>query len=480
MKQTRYRYHHAVRQVKKRAGEIQAKHLLEASESGSMELLKEMKRVKGGKKTVLDLPENVAGASGEVNIVEKFRDFYEGVYNSSESNEAVDEIKSKIRSVLSSGQGAEDSLVEINKVCGDVVKLAACRMKPKKGDVSESFTSDAVLNAPDILFNSLAAVFRSWLVHGTVTRSLLACAFLPLLKNSLKNPADVKSYRAIAGSSLILKLFDQVVLLLWGHLLQSDPLQFGYKAKYSTTQCSWFVMETASFFIRRKTPVIVTLLDCTMAFDKCRFDVLFQKLLARNLPPVVIRVLIYVYQEQYAWVKWGKEKSQMFGIQNGTRQGSVLSPALFSVYMDELLLRLRRSGVGCHVGGVYAGAVGYADDLLLLAPSRSGAQIMLEICEKYAKETNLEFSTHPDADKSKTKCIFMTGHLKASKPVNLQLYGVDLPFVKSANHLGHQLSENYTMDQEIRSCRAGFIGDSSDVREMFSFAQPNQILPKFQ
>ena len=94
MKQTRYRYHHAVRQVKKRAGEIQAKHLLEASESGSMELLKEMKRIKGGKKTVLDLPENVAGASGEVNIVEKFRDFYEGVYNSSASSEAVYEIKS--------------------------------------------------------------------------------------------------------------------------------------------------------------------------------------------------------------------------------------------------------------------------------------------------------------------------------------------------------------------------------------------------
>ena len=126
------------------------------------------------------------------------------------------------------------------------MKQAACKIKPNKGDVSESYTSDAILNAPDVLFELLAGVFRSWLVHGTVTLSLLACAFLPLLKNSLKNPADVKSYRAIAGSSLILKLFDQVVLLLWGDLLQSDPLQFGYKAGYSTTQCSWFVMETLS------------------------------------------------------------------------------------------------------------------------------------------------------------------------------------------------------------------------------------------
>ena len=72
MKQTRYRYHHAVKQVKKRAGEIQARNLLKASETDSMELLAEMKRIKGGNKTVLDLPENVAGASGEKNIVEMF------------------------------------------------------------------------------------------------------------------------------------------------------------------------------------------------------------------------------------------------------------------------------------------------------------------------------------------------------------------------------------------------------------------------
>ena len=476
MKKTRYRYHHGVRLVKKKAGSIKAKNLLEASETGSIELLKEMKRIKGGKKTKLDLPESVAGACGEKNIVEKFREFYEEVYNSSESNVALEVIKNKINELLIEANSVGDTSGELIKLTGDIVKQAACKMKPNKGDVSEGYTSNALLNGPDILFELLAAVFQSWLIHGTVTLSLLACAFLPLLKNSLKNPADVSSYRAIAGSSLILKLFDQVVLILWGHLLQSDPLQFGYKTGYSTTQCSWFVMETASYFIRKKTPVIVTLLDCTMAFDKCRFDVLFEKLLERKLPPIVLRVLLYVYQEQYAWVKWGNEKSRRFRIQNGTRQGSVLSPSLFSVYMDELLSWLRKSGVGCHVGGVFAGAVGYADDLLLLAPSRSAMVKMLKLCEKYALETNLHFSTHPDPDKSKSKCIYMTGHMKVRKPVNVQLYGVDLPFVKTASHLGHQLSEACTMDQDIRCRKAEFIGNTTDVREMFSFAQPNQII----
>ena len=55
-------------------------------------------------------------------------------------------------------------------------------------------------------------------------------------------------------------------------------------------------------------------------------------------------------------MKWGKAKSKQFKIVNGTRQGSVLSPALFSLYMDELLVELRKLGVGCHIGGVFYGA----------------------------------------------------------------------------------------------------------------------------
>ena len=90
---------------------------------------------------------------------------------------------------------AGDSSQELDKLSGYIVKQAACKLKPKKVYVSEGCTSDALLNGPDVLFSLLAAVSRFWLEHGTVTSSLLACAFLPLLTNSLKNPADVSFYR---------------------------------------------------------------------------------------------------------------------------------------------------------------------------------------------------------------------------------------------------------------------------------------------
>ena len=81
----------------------------------------------------------------------------------------------------------------------------------------------------------------------------------------------------------------------------------------------------------------------------------------------------------------------------------MLSPAFFSLYMDDLLQQLRNLGVGCHIAGVFFGALMYADDLVLLA--RGALQEMLTLCEKYAEKHNLVFSTDPNPDKSKTNCL---------------------------------------------------------------------------
>ena len=109
---------------------------------------------------------------------------------------------------------------------GKVVKEASKRLLGNKGDVTGSYNSHMIKNCPDLFYDMLEAVFRSWLTHGTVTKSFLACAFLPLVKG-LKDPSLTASYRAVAGSSVILKLSDYVILTVWGDLLQSDTLKFG-------------------------------------------------------------------------------------------------------------------------------------------------------------------------------------------------------------------------------------------------------------
>ena len=398
-------------------------------------------------------------AVGEQGISELFRESYQSLYNSVPSGGELD----KLLKTLHVDQ--TQSSYEIEKVTGFVVKEAVSKIKPLKGDISGSFVSDALKHAPDKFFHQLAISYRSWLYHGTVTRSMLACSFLPIIKSSLKNPADPGSYRAIAGSSLILKVFEMVVLLLWGNLLSSDSLQFGYKAKTSTTQCTWLVSEVVQLMQRNGINPIVTVLDCSKAFDKCKFSTLFQRLAEKGLPTSVIRVLIYVYTNQYGWVRWGSSRSDIMTLTNGTRQGAILSPYFWAVYMDPLLSRLRELGLGAHVSGIFVGVVCYADDVLLIAPTRNAMQRMLLEIENFAAAANIDFSTDPLPSKSKSKCIFVTGNKRhLERPAPLFLCGRELPYVKQADHLGNIITDQGSMEQDAATKRASFIQSAVNLQ----------------
>ena len=90
---------------------------------------------------------------------------------------------------------------------------------------------------------------------------------------------------------------------------------------------------------------------------------------------------------------------------------------------------------------------------------------------------NLVFSTDPNPVKSKSKCIFMCGSVRnVQYPAALQLYGVDLPWVQTATHLGHELHQLCNMDYDVKTKRAQFIANSTDIRDIFQFANPDQIL----
>ena len=128
---------------------------------------------------------------------------------------------------------------------------------------------------------------------------------------------------------------------------------------------------------------IVTVLDCTKAFDLCKFSTLFERVLAKGVPPVVVRCLAFMYMQQHAWVKWGEARSDTFSISNGTRQGAILSPAFWSVYCDPMIEELRKFGVGAHVEGVFMGVVCYADDVLLIAPHKKGYGAYAEGCRRF-------------------------------------------------------------------------------------------------
>ena len=95
-------------------------------------------------------------------------------------------------------------------------------------------------------------------------------------------------------------------------------------------------------------------------------------LLARNVCPKIVKLLYYMYTHQKCHVRWNNEHSDSFSVSNGVKQGSVISPLLFSIYIDNLFSNLKHLGLGYHVGLTYAGAFGYVDDIALVSPSICG------------------------------------------------------------------------------------------------------------
>ena len=73
----------------------------------------------------------------------------------------------------------------------------------------------------------------------------------------------------------------------------------------------------------------------------------------------------------------------------GVRQGGVLSPDLYSIYVDELLEKLEKTNRGCHYHGIFAAALFYADDMAVLAPSVKGLEILLKLCGEFCAEWDI-------------------------------------------------------------------------------------------
>ena len=144
------------------------------------------------------------------------------------------------------------------------------------------------------------------------------------------------------------------------------------------------MMETISYYNANGSNVYALMLDASKAFDRVNYCKLFRVLLKRKVSPLTLRLMLYMYTKQKLQVRWGSSMSSQFTACNGVKQGAILSPILFSIYMDGLFEQLGKSGVGCHMGNHYKGCIGYADDITLLTPARSGLKVLIDICEKYA------------------------------------------------------------------------------------------------
>ena len=107
-------------------------------------------------------------------------------------------------------------------------------------------------------------------------------------------------------------------------------------------------------------------------------------------------------------------------------------PSFWAVYGDPMIKNMQKLGVGAHVADIFMGVVYYAGDVVLIAPSHQAMEQMLQVVEKFAADSNVQFSTDSNPAQSKSKCILVVGRMPGMvKAVPLKLCERDLPWVAS-------------------------------------------------
>ena len=174
--------------------------------------------------------------------------------------------------------------------------------------------------------------------------------------------------------------------------MQTSSNQFGFKPKHSTDMSVFLYKQTVSSNVNQNTLVFSAFIDATKAFDKINYQMLFKKLVLRGVPTYFVRLLWYWYKSQSMQVSWGGQMSSSFSVFNGVPQGGVLSPFLFSVYIDDLSRLLNNVRAGCYVGNSCINHIFFADDICLMSPSSAGLQDLINVCSAYAKVNDIVFN----------------------------------------------------------------------------------------
>ena len=456
------RYKYAVRRVRRRQDQIKRTKLAESLlKDPNRGFWSEVHRHFGNSKaTPSPVVDSVTGSD---NIANLFANSFKQLYNSTDSS-AAEELLDNLNSALTSAE------IEHISISPDTIHEAIGKLRHGKigGD---TLASDHILNAPASLHQFLARLFTTLLRHGFMPTALRDATIQPIPKGS-KDPSHSANYRGIALASSLSKVLEWSILITWNEFFITSDLQFGFKSGFSTTLCTGVMKSVINRYLNKGSKVYACLIDASKAFDTVDHGILFSKLLERRMPKPIVRLLLQWYKSQKLCVRWLGKSSDHFEVSNGVRQGGVLSPILFTIYLDGLLDSLRTSGRGCYWEDHFSGAFCYADDLTILAPSPDALRKMLALCEQYAQAHGIQFN----ADKTQLICFRRTA---GSDHTRFSLCGHCLPMVDSVVHLGNTLQYDLSDKLDIHLKSMAFIRQANSVLFRFKGCNPETKMKLF-
>ena len=296
----------------------------------------------------------------------------------------------------------------------------------------------------------LVKLFNLMIIFSYVPKRFGEGLTIPIPKqDSLGNFTNLNDYRGITISPVISKIFEHCVLKTFSNYLGSSKQQFGFKRNVGCSQPVFLVRQTVEYFIKNDSTVNICTMDLSKAFDKVNIYGLFVKLIDRNVPACLVKLLKFWYTNSHMCIRWGNAISTFHNLQAGVRQGGVLSPTLFSIYVNDILDKLAKTHLGCYIKKQCLSILMYADDIIILTNSITDLQKIVNYCTEEFNLLDLSINCKKSAclrigPRYKKECISITSN------------GSAIPWCKEIKYLGVFIAEGKTFRCNFDSNRVKF------------------------
>ena len=175
--------------------------------------------------------------------------------------------------------------------------------------------------------------------------------------------------------------------------VNQSELQFGFTSGLSPTMSSLICTEVINEAEIEGKPLYLVTIDTQKAFDCVNHVILKKTLFEEGVAPDLWNIVDELYSKMSSKIKWQGECSESFTVNQGVRQGGILSTSLYKMYVNPLQEDLKRYALGAHIGTIYTGCLVVADDFLLLSNCPEELQLMFNLVKGYAGERR--YKIHP-------------------------------------------------------------------------------------
>ncbi|XP_055839011.1 uncharacterized protein LOC129906997 [Episyrphus balteatus] len=294
------------------------------------------------------------------------------------------------------------------EVLKDEVYAAMNGLKDGKAAGSDGIPAEFYKYGTDELASKLTVIFNRIMNHGMIPQEFKKALIFPIHKKG--STMDPTNYRGISFLNASYKIFTSILQVRLRSWIESNKLlkefQAGFRPGYSTIDNIFVLHSIVDFFLAQNKKLYVFFIDFKAAFDTIDRNALMYKLYRSGMSFKFGRVLQNLYRETIAAVWDGKKISQWFETKSGVKQGCMLSPSIFALFIDDITDGLPG---GVEYAGSLIKALLFADDIVLFACSPESLQLMINKLNDYCKTWKLVINL----EKSKVM-VFRKGGGRAS------------------------------------------------------------------